>query len=182
MKDSIVVPLVGFGKFLLAGLVTLSFRLVTPILGLPNVSPLMATQLAGAKAYQPWVAGLYGFLGMFALDALTSGIGPWTWNTSICYALVGIAGGYYMKNKPVRLNDFLIVSIVGTLSFDIATGIIPTLADGKTLLESFMLQAPFTARHLGGNVFFALFAPWFANSIMRSLKVEMWLLFKGARA
>ncbi len=182
MKDNIVCSLIGLAKFVFAGLVTLLFRLVTPLLGLPNVSPLMATQLAGAKAYPPWIAGLYGFLGMVVLDALTSGIGPWTWNTSICYAIVGVFGGYYMRNRPVKLADFLAVSIVGTLFFDVATGIIPTLIAGKTALESFTLQAPFTARHLGGNLFFALFAPWFCKAIMRNPTLELMFIFRKAQA
>ncbi|MCX6715730.1 MAG: ECF transporter S component [Candidatus Taylorbacteria bacterium] len=179
-KDSLGCSIIGMAKFAIAGFVTLVFRLITPFLGLSNINPLMATELAGAKAYGPFIGGLYGASSMIVFDALTSGIGPWTWNTSICYGLIGVFGSLFMKGRPAKIVDFMIVSIIGTLFFDLTTGIIPTLIDGRTAVEALVLQAPFTVRHLGGNIFFALFAPWFYRNIMANLKFELLFMAKTA--
>ena len=87
-----------------------------------------------------------------------------------------------MKGRPIRTTDFLVVSFVGTLFFDTATGIIPTLIHGKTMLESLILQGPFTIRHLSGNAFFALLAPSFYKWVMANPRLEIAFTFRGAKA
>lgn len=175
MKDPVVWS-VGLAKFALAGFITLLFRLVTPLLGMPNVAPLMATQLAGARAYGPWVAGLYGFLGMILLDACTGALGPWTIATSICYAIVGVAGGYYLKDRPITVRHYVGVSVVGTLFFDLVTGVLLAPIHGTPLGVAALGQIPFTLWHLAGNSFFALFAPWFFRSVIGNCSLELRLI------
>lgn len=178
--DAFIGPLVGVAKFALGGLLTLLFRLVSPVLGLPNVSPLMATELAGAKAYGPWIAGLYGALSMIMLDIIMGAIGPWTIYTAAASAVVGVAGGYMLKGRPNRTRDYVALSIAGTLFFDITTGVLVAPLHGTSLGMALLGQIPFTMYHLGGNVFFALFAPIFFEKIMKNPQIELTLLARNA--
>ena len=180
MKDSFVTPLVGFAKFALGGLFTLAFRLVTPLIGMPNVTPLMATQFSGAKAYGPWIGGLYGFLSMIALDLVTGNVGYWTISTSICYGLIGIVAGYMFKGRSPSTKDFLVASVAGTLFFDLVTGVLMAPLAGTSIQVAFVGQIPFTAYHLVGNLFFALFSRIFYEKIMGNPALEIKLIFKDA--
>lgn len=178
MKNPIVWS-VGLAKFAFAGVITLFFRLITPLLGLPNVTPLMATELAGAKAYGPWIAGMYGALGMFLLDVSMGKLGPWTLWTSLCYGTVGVAGGYWLKGRQSDWQDYVKVSIAGTLFFDLVTGIILPVTHGQAFLVVVLGQIPFTARHLAGNIFFAHYAPWFCHTVIGNPTWEYRLIFKS---
>jgi len=178
MKDTLVCSIVGLAKFLLAGLVTLLFRAITPLLGLSNVSPLLATQLAGAKAYGPLIGALYGSLGMIALDYFMRAVGVWTVYTSLTYGLVGYIAGIYMRGKNADITLFVKVSIAGTLVFDLVTGILMSPLHGTDLYTASIGQIPFTAKHLAGNVFFALFAPWFYRNIIGNPVIELRYIFR----
>lgn len=87
MKNDIVQAFSGVLKYVAGFAATLVFRLLSPFLGLSNVSPLMATQLAGAKAYGPWVGALYGALSIALLDMLVGSMGSWTLVTGLTQAL-----------------------------------------------------------------------------------------------
>lgn len=162
MKDPVIWS-IGLAKFFLAGIFTFLVRLITPVLGLPNVSPLMATELAGGKAYGPWVAGAYGFASMIAIDAFMGEFDPFrSLVTASCYALIGIVAAKAMVGRRPRMSDFMLATIAGTLFFDATTG--PIMQHWKyhvPLVEATVGQIPFTAKHLAGNLMFALCAPWF---------------------
>ncbi|MBP6858574.1 MAG: ECF transporter S component [Candidatus Pacebacteria bacterium] len=173
----------GAVKYLAGFVFTLVFRLVTPLVGLSNISPLMATEFAGGKAYGPLVGGVYGALSMILLDALMGKVGSWTLLTALTYGIVGIAGGYFLRHRSATTRNFVVASIVGTLFFDLVTGVImgPLLFE-QSLMGAAVGQIPFTLRHLAGNLFFALLAPWFYRSIMNNPSWDVSQLLRTARA
>ncbi len=170
MKKQVVHSLAGLPKYVAGFLGTLLFRLLSPFLGLWNVSPLMATELAGSKAYGPWVGGLYGALSIALLDVLMGKVGSWTIMTSLTYGMVGVFGAYFFKGRSATARNFVLASIIGTLFFDVITGVLMgPMFYGQTWMSAIIGQVPFTARHLIGNTFFAAFlAPWFYRAIMNN--------------
>jgi uncharacterized membrane protein len=182
MKHNITHSLAGMPKYLAGFTGTLVFRLLSPFLGLWNVSPLMATELAGSKAYGPWVGGLYGAGSIALVDLLTGKAGSWTLITAVTYGLVGVWGAYFFKTRTGSAKNFVIASIVGTLFFDLVTGVLMgPLLYGQPWMSAVVGQIPFTLRHLAGNIFFAIvLAPWFYRAIMASPKWEWSQIFKTA--
>ncbi|MFA6445634.1 MAG: DUF6580 family putative transport protein [Candidatus Paceibacterota bacterium] len=182
MKNNIVNSLSGMPKYIAGFVGTLVFRLLSPFLGLWNVSPLMATELAGSKAYGPWVGGLYGLLSIALLDILMGKIGTWTIITAVTYGLVGVWGAFFFRRRPATALSFIIASVVGTLFFDLITGVLMgPLFYAQPWMEAITGQIPFTLRHLAGNVFFAgLLAPWFYRAIMNNPKWVISQIFKFA--
>lgn len=182
MRQSIIHSVAGFPKYLVGFLGTLAFRLLSPFLGLWNISPLMATELAGSKAYGPWVGGLYGALSIVLLDLLVGRVGSWTIVTALVYGSVGVWGAFFFKNRSATAKNFFIASIVGTLFFDLITGVfMGPLFYAQPWMQAVVGQIPFTLRHLAGNAFFALvLAPWFYRKIMSNPKWEVSSVFKLA--
>lgn len=182
MKNNIVHLLAGMPKYAAGFVGTLAFRLLSPFMGLWNVSPLMATELAGSKAYGPWVGGLYGALSIALLDIIVGKTGTWTIITALCYGAVGVWGAFFFRKRSASVWNFAIASIVGTLFFDLVTGVLMgPLLYGQPWLEAIVGQIPFTLRHLAGNLFFAsVLAPWFYRKIMDNPKLEWSAIFKFA--
>jgi len=168
MKKNILYSLAGMPKYAAGFVFTLVARLATPFLGLPNVSPLMATQLTGSKAYGPWVAGLYGGLNMLIIDLVMGQVGTWTLVTALTYGAVGIWGAYFLAKRKASAFNFALASILGTLFFDLITGVfMSSILFGQAWMISAVGQVPFTLRHLAGNLFFAVaLAPWFYRKVM----------------
>lgn len=161
---------------------TLAFRLLSPFFGLWNVSPLMATELAGAKAFGAWSGFFYGLSSIILVDIIMSKIGLWTIVTSLSYGLVGAFGAIYLQNKKATSANFIVASIIGTLFFDLVTGVLmgPILFGGSFTVAA-IGQIPFTARHLAGNIVFAgLLAPWFYKKIIVNPNWEFAKIFKLA--
>ncbi|MFA6459409.1 MAG: DUF6580 family putative transport protein [Candidatus Paceibacterota bacterium] len=182
MKNNIVRSLDGLPKYVAGFVGTFLFRLISPFLGLWNVSPLMATELSGSKAYGPWVGGLYGALSIILLDIMVGKAGSYTLVTALTYGVVGVWGAYFLKGRSASARNFVVASIVGTLFFDLVTGVLmgPILY-GQPWLEAIFGQIPFTLRHLAGNMFFAsVIAPWFYRKIMDNPKWELVSLFRLA--
>ena len=182
MKHTIVNSLSGMPKFIAGFISTLAFRLLSPFLGLWNVSPLMATELSGSKAYGPLVGGLYGALSMVLLDLLMGKVGSWTFITAVTYGAVGAWGAYFLRHREGSAKNFVVASIVGTLFFDLITGVLMgPLLYHQAWSDAIIGQIPFTLRHLAGNTFFAItLAPWFYTKIMENPKWELSRLFKAA--
>ena len=164
----------GLPKYIAGFIGTLVFRLITPILGLANFSPLMATEFAGAKAYGPALAGLYGFLSIVMLDVIVGKVGLWTLVTALTYGAVGVWAAYFFSGRSATRKNFVVASIVGTLFFDLVTGIcMGPILFGQSFTNAFVGQVPFTIHHLAGTLFFALvLAPWFYEKIMENPKWE----------
>lgn len=172
----------GLPKYVAGFIGTLLFRLVTPVFGLSNLSPLMATELAGAKAYGPVLAGVYGALSIALIDILVGKVGLWTIVTSITYGIIGVWGANFFRSRQASRKNFVIASFAGTLFFDFITGIcMGPILFAQQLSVAFVGQIPFTLQHLAGNLFFALvLAPWFYKKIMENPKWEFSHLFRLA--
>jgi uncharacterized membrane protein len=170
MNKNIINLLIGVSKYAVGFILTLVFRLLSPFLGLWNVSPLMATELTGAKVYGPFVGGLYGALSILLLDILVGRVGMWTVITAITYGFVGIWGAFYLKERSASAINFVVASILGTLFFYVITGVLMgPLLYGQSWTSAIIGQVPFTLRHLAGNMVFAIvLAPWFYKQIMTS--------------
>jgi hypothetical protein len=168
MKENVFHSFDGALKYAAGFIGTVIFRLLSPFMGLWNISPLMATELAGAKAYGPYVGGLYGALSVILIDVLMGKVGTWTIVTSLTYGTVGIFGAYFLTNREASAKNFIIASIIGTLFFDLITGVMMgPLMFGQPFGEALFGQIPFTFRHLAGNIFFSIaLAPWFYKKIM----------------
>jgi len=166
--------LAGLPKYLAGFVGTLLFRLLTPFMGLWNISPLMSTELAGTKAYGPWLGGLYGALSIILLDVIMGKTGLWIVITSLTYGAVGVWGAFFFKKRQATAWNFVLASIIGTLFFDLITGVLmgPLLYQ-QPWAEAILGQIPFTLRHLAGNIFFAVvLAPWFYRKIMENPRWE----------
>ena len=175
-------PFVGLPKYIIGFVATLVFRLISPFFGFWNISPLMATELAGAKAYGPIAGGLYGILSIALVDFLMGKIGSWTIVTALTYGAVGVYAAYFLKNRSATSYNFVVMSVVGTLFFDLITGVLMgPIFYNQPWMEAIVGQVPFTLRHLMGNIFFATaLAPWFYKEIMMNPKWEMKKIFKIA--
>src|SRR3989344_8617896 len=175
MKKYFFHSLDGMPKYAAGFFGTLVFRLLSPFFGLWNISPLMATELAGSKAFGPWVGGLYGALSIALIDIIMGKTGSWTIVTSLSYGAVGIWASYFLKNKHANARNFTVASIIGTLFFDLITGILMgPLMFGQPWSGTVIGQIPFTARHLAGNIFFAIaLAPWFYRKIIANPKFTL---------
>lgn len=124
---------------------------------MPNVEGIMATLMPVSKRFGVVASFLYGFLAIALYDAVTSGIGSWTYLTACTYGAIGIASYYFFRRAQAKAVSFVGFSIVATLFYDLITGVIagPVLW-GMPLAESFFGQIPFTLYHLAGNIAFAL--------------------------
>lgn len=182
MKTNIVRSLAGMPRYIAGFVATLVFRLLSPYLGLWNISPLMATELTGSKAYGPWVGGLYGGLSFVLLDAIVGKVGLWTLITALSYAVVGVWGAYFLRGRTASAKNFVLASIAGTLFFDLVTGVLMgPLFFGQPWAVAIIGQVPFTVRHLLGNMFFAaVLSPWFYRKIMENPQWELLRLFRYA--
>ncbi len=182
MKNDLRSSLLGMPKYIAGFICTLFFRLITPFVGLSNISPLMATELTGSKAYGPIVGGLYGLLSMILLDVIVGRVGSWTLITSVTYAMVGVWAAFFLKERNASAYNFIIATVLGTLFFDLITGVLMgPLLYGQPWLEAITGQIPFTFRHLAGNIVFAgLFAPWFYRRVMSNPNWNLSTAFKHA--
>ena len=103
------------------------------------------------------LAGLFfTLLAILSFDLITGTLGVWSIMTAGTYAILGIAAGFYFKNKENKARYYIGFSVVGTLIYDAITGIGTGMLFFK---QSFMLtlmgQIPFTLYHLAGNIAFA---------------------------
>ena len=180
MKETFSNNFAGLPKYLAGFAGTMIFRLFSPFFGMWNVSPLMSTEIAGSKAYGPWVGGLYGALSIVLLDIIVGRAGTWTIVTGLTYGAVGVWAAYFMKSRSASARNFVLASIVGTLFFDLITGVLMgPIFYSQPWMSAIVGQIPFTLRHLVGNVAFAsMFAPWFYRKIMTNPKWELAQILK----
>jgi len=141
-------------KFVLGFVICLLIRLIP--FRPPNIEPILATQMPFAKAYGPVVGFAFAFWSMVLYDLITGKVGMWTWITALAYGLLGLWAAFYFKNRSNRPGTYIGFAIMGTLAFDIVTGLsIGPLFFGQSFMSALIGQIPFTAWHLVGNVAFA---------------------------
>ena len=119
---------------------------------------------------------------MSILDLLVGKVGSWTILTALTYGAVGVWGGYFLQHRSATTKNFVIASVVGTLFFDLITGVIAgPLMFGQSATIAVIGQIPFTIRHLMGNLLFALLTPWFYRSVMNNPSWQVSQLFSSSR-
>ena len=129
------------------------FRLLP--LRAPNVEPIMASLMPTARKYGAIVGFLFGFLSIFLYDCLTH-FGSWTWIAGITYGLVGAFSALYFSKFKSSIFNFAIFAGFATIFYDLIIGVLFAPIFGETMLAALLLQIPFTALHLAGNVGFAI--------------------------
>ncbi len=131
----------------------LVFRLIP--LRAPNVEPIMASLMPVSRKFGALFGFLFGFLSIFVYDAVTH-FGSWTWITGITYGLLGTASYFYFKKRESSISDFALFAFFATIVYDAITGVLFAPLFGQSMWNAFILQIPFTALHLAGNIGFAL--------------------------
>ena len=94
--------------------------------------------------------------GMVLYDFVTGHVGLWTWTTSITYGIVGVFSAIYFKKFKAKTSNFVIFAIIGTVFFDLVTGVLIAPFIGQSILNASFMQIPFTILHLAGNIGFAV--------------------------
>ena len=170
MKDKFKISIVFIGCLL--------FRLIP--LRAPNVEPIMASIMPVGRKYGAISAFAFGFLSIFIYDTLTH-FGSWTWIAGITYGLIGMASFLYFKKFQTSVLNFALFAFLATIIFDLVTGVLFAPIFGQTMFNAFVLQIPFTALHLAGNIGFALtLSPlinkWLVSPQFFSLKENSYFL------
>ena len=140
----------------------------------PNIEPILATQMPFAKAYGKYAGFAFAFLSIVIFDIFTSGIGMWTFITAFAYGLLGFWASVYFKNRKNNSWNYAKFAIMGTLAFDIVTGLsVGPLFFQQPFMEALIGQIPFTALHLLGNVSFAIvLSPLIYRFVIENKKLE----------
>lgn len=145
MQDKLKIFIVFIGCLL--------FRLIP--LRAPNIEPIMASIMPISRKYGVLSGFTFGFSSMFLYDILTN-FGPWTWVGAFTYGLVGAIAPFYFDKFKTSAFNFAIYAFFATIFFDLITGVILAPIWGQSIGNAFILQIPFTALHLAGNIGFAL--------------------------
>jgi uncharacterized membrane protein len=127
-----------------------------------------------SKAYGTLAGFFFAFFSMVLFDILSVKVGMWTFITATAYGLLGLWAGIYFKNKKNNSLNYAKFAIMGTLAFDIVTGLsIGPLFFGQPFMEALIGQIPFTALHLVGNVCFAIvLSPLIYKFVIENKKFE----------
>ncbi len=158
-------------KYIIALLTVIVLRLVPHP---PNVEPIMSTMMPFAKRWGRFAGLFFAVLAILSFDLITGTLGVWSIMTAGTYALLGIAAGFYFKNKKSDVKNYVGFSVVGTLVYDAITGIGTGVLFFK---QSFMItligQIPFTLYHLGGNIVLAaVVSPLLYRWVLDNPKLE----------
>lgn len=140
----------------------------------PNIEPILATQMPFSKAYGPIPGFLFAFLSIVLFDIITMKIGLWTLLTALTYGVLGIWAVSFFKNKEESRLNYVYFAIIGTLFFDIITGVLAgPILFGQNFIQATLGQIPFTLNHLAGNMAFAFFlSPLIYKYVIENKKFE----------
>jgi uncharacterized membrane protein len=157
-------------KFLIGWAMCFGIRFVTSAFPaqLSNIDPIMATTMPFARRFG-FIAGfIFASLSIFLFDAVTSGIGIWTWVTAATYGFIGVAASLVLGKLKGTWWQYGIFALIATIVYDVVTGVLlgPALFGGS-MREAFMGQIPFTIKHLAGNVIL---------SVILSPLIDRWVI------
>ncbi len=140
----------------------------------PNVEPVFATTMPFARRYGAILGFVFGASNIVLYDLVTAGIGSWTFVSALGFGLVGGVGAWALPKFKNRKIGYVSYAIVGTVAFDVLTGLtLGPIAFGQPFMSAVLGQIPFTALHLVSNVAFALtISP--AVDYALSMKREAW--------
>lgn len=167
----------GWIKFIIGWVVVFAIRLVP--FRPPNVEPVMATLMPFSKRYG-YVGGFFfAFLSIVLFDLAVQKVGMWTWITALAYGLLGIGSYVYFKNRAASATNFLIYGAVGTVVYDIVTGLsVGPLFFDQPFMDALIGQIPFTLMHLMGTAVFSLtVSPALYKWVVTNHKLETGFLF-----
>ncbi len=163
-------------KILIVFIGCLLFRLIP--FRAPNLEPIMASVMPISRKYGAMLGFFFAFSGMVLYDIITGHVGLWTWTTSIAYGIIGAGSAFYFQKFKAKAVNFVIFASLGTIFFDIVTGILFAPAFGQSMWSATIMQVPFTLLHLAGDIGFALtLSPilnkWFASEQIFALKSRL---------
>jgi uncharacterized membrane protein len=166
-------------KFLLTFAICFGLRLVTRAFPaqLSNIEPIMATTMPFGRRFGMIAGFVFAALSIFLFDAVTSGIGVWTWVTAATYGFIGVAASLALGKAKGTWWQYVLFAIVATIVYDIVTGVLlgPALFGGS-MREAFVGQIPFTIKHLAGNIVLgAVLSPIIDRWVVRNEKFQLWL-------
>ncbi|KHO45849.1 MAG: hypothetical protein QS98_C0007G0007 [archaeon GW2011_AR3] len=141
---------------------------------IPNVEPVMTTIMPFGKKFKAISSFIFGALSIVIYDIITRKVGAWTWVTAFMYGLVGLFAAAYLSKKANKARYYVGYSIIATLVYDAVTGIgTGVLLFGQGLVETILLQVPFTLWHLGSNIVLAaLFSPLIYKWVLENPSLE----------
>ena len=159
-------------KYIVGFIVCLLIRLIP--FRAQNIEPILSTQMPFSKAYGKIAGFLFAFLSIILFDILTEKVGMWTLITASTYGLLGVWASFYFKNKNNSSWNYAKFAVMGTLVFDIITGLsVGPLLFHQRFIEAFIGQIPFTALHLVGNISFAvILSPIIYRFVIVRKKIE----------
>ncbi len=172
----------GWLKLVLGWILVFAIRLIP--FRPPNFEPVLATVMPFSKKYGLLESFSFGFLSIVLFDAVTSGIGLWTVGTSITYGILGVGSYFFFKNHSASVKNFLIYGIIGTLFYDLITGILMgPLLFHQPFMVALIGQIPFTLSHLLGTITFSVFlSPVLYRWVVKNDALEFSFPFQTALA
>lgn len=161
----------NYSKFLIALIACLLLRLVP--FRAPNVEPLLAVMMPFSKAYGAFFSFSFIVLSILSYDLVTNTMGVQTFFTLFAYGALGVYSGYYFKNREAKISNFVKFSIIGTLFYDVMTGLtVGPLFFNQSFTSALVGQIPFTLFHLLGNIIFAILLSPAIYSLLVKKKAE----------
>lgn len=134
----------------------LLFRLLPAPFRVPNIEPLTASIMPVSRIGSVWLGALFASAGIIVYDALTAGIGIWTWWTAAVYISVVSMSRYFFATRPMSRTRLVGFGVIATLWYDALTGLtIGPLFWHQTFAEAFFGQIPFTLLHIASTCLFA---------------------------
>jgi hypothetical protein len=82
-----------------------------------------------------------------------------------------MASFFYFKKFQASVLNFAIFSFFATIIYDLVTGVLFAPMFGQSMLNTLIMQIPFTALHLAGNIGFALTLSPFLNKWLASSQI-----------
>jgi len=158
-------------KYFLGLITIVSIRLIPRP---PNVEPIMSTMMPFAKKWGKYAGLLFAALAILLFDIITGTIGYWTILTVFAYSLLGFLAGIYFNKKKNKISHYIGFSIVGTIIYDLITGIgAGVIFFGQPLSITLIGQIPFTLYHLAGNIVLAaIVSPLLYKWVLNNPKLE----------
>ena len=161
----------NFPLIIFAWLGVFAFRFLLLPFRAPNVEPLLAT-IMPLRSLGIFGSAVFAFSSIALYDAVTAGVGSYTWVAASSYALIAVGSSlYFSKFSPTRFH-FVAYGVIATLLFDAITGPIAiSFLDGFPFMAVLAAQIPITVLHLLGTVTFALtLSPVLAYLQVKSVK------------
>ncbi len=133
---------------------------------IPSVEPIIPLAIAAGMVWGAKEGFALGGAAYIISNFFIWGLqGPWTIFQALGAALPGAAGGVFGKLRKPKTRDLIVLSVLGTVFFEIVMNISGSFMLGTGLAFGllaipfyFMASLPFSAAHIGSNAVFARMA------------------------